>query len=55
MDAAANLAAEGLGGAQRHFQLGATLMNLGAAVYYNAVRPTNGTVWDLRFLVEFNF
>lgn len=43
------------GGAQRHFQLGATLMNLGAAVYYNAVRPTNGTVWDLRFLVEFNF
>lgn len=43
------------GGAQRHFQLGATQMNLGAAVYYNAVRPTNGTVWDLRFLVEFNF
>ncbi len=43
------------GGAQRHFQLGATLMNLGAALYYNAVRPTAGTVWDLRFLVEFNF
>ena len=43
------------GGAQRHFQLGSTQMNLGAAAYYNAVRPTKGTVWDLRFLVEFNF
>ena len=43
------------GGAQRRFQLGSTQMNLGAALYYNVLRPSEGTVWDLRFLVEFNF
>jgi hypothetical protein len=43
------------GGVQRHFHLGSMQMNVGAALYYNAVRPTKGTVWDLRFLVEFNF
>ena len=43
------------GGAQRRFKLGSTQMNLGAALYYNAIRPTNGTVWDLRLLVEFAF
>ena len=43
------------GGAQRHFQVGSAQMNLGLAYYYNVVRPTKGTVSDLRFLVEFNF
>jgi len=41
------------GGAQRRFRLGETEMNLGAALYYNVVRPTKGTQWDLRFLLEF--
>jgi hypothetical protein len=43
------------GGAQRHFQVGSAQMNLGLAYYYNVVRPTKGTVSDLRLLVEFNF
>ena len=42
------------GGAQRKIQFGSTQMNLGLAAYYNVVRPTEGTVWDLRLLVEFN-
>ena len=42
------------GGAQRKIHLGSTQMNLGLAAYYNIVRPTGGTVWDLRLLVEFN-
>jgi hypothetical protein len=42
------------GGAQRKIDLGSTQMNLGLAAYYNIVRPTGGTVWDLRLLVEFN-
>ena len=43
------------GGARRWFKLGTTQMNLGAARYCNAIRPTSGTAWDLRFLVEFAF
>jgi len=43
------------GGAQRHFSLGSVQMNLGLQFFHNVVRPTNGTVNDLRFLVEFNF
>ncbi len=30
-------------------------MNLGLQYFYNVVRPTKGTVSDLRFLVEFSF
>ena len=41
------------GGAQRRFRVGSAEMNLGAALYYNAVRPDNGTEWDLRLLLEF--
>ena len=43
------------GGAQRHFQLGSVQMNLGAQLFKYVVRPTKGTVYDLRFLVEFVF
>ena len=42
------------GGAQRKIALGSTQMNLGLAAYYNVIRPTEGTVWDLRLLIEFN-
>ena len=42
------------GGAQRKIDLGSTQMDLGLAAYYNVIRPTKGTVWDLRLLVEFN-
>ena len=41
------------GGAQRHFQLGSVQMNLAGQLFKNVVRPTKGTVYDLRFLVEF--
>ncbi len=43
------------GGAQRHFQLGSLQMNLGLQLFKNVVRPTKGTVYDLRGLVEFVF
>lgn len=43
------------GGAQRHFQLGEVQMNLGAQLFKNVVRPTKGTVYDLRFVIEFVF
>jgi hypothetical protein len=43
------------GGAQRHFKVGSAQMNLGLQFFHNVVRPTDGTVNDLRFLVEFNF
>ena len=43
------------GGAQRHFELGSVQMNLGLQYFYNVVRPTKGTVSDVRFLLEFNF
>ena len=42
------------GGAQRRINLGSTQMDLGLAAYYNVIRPTKGTVWDLRLLIEFN-
>lgn len=42
------------GGGQRKIELGSTQLNLGLAAYYNVIRPTKGTVWDLRVLVEFN-
>ena len=43
------------GGAQRHVQLGSVEMNLGAQLFRNVIRPSKGTVWDLRFLIEFAF
>lgn len=44
------------GGAQYQFPLGSsTTLNLGAQFFENVVRPTKGTVYDLRFLVEFIF
>lgn len=43
------------GGAQRRFKFGSVEMNLGAALYNNVVRPSKGTKWDLRFLLEFQF
>ncbi len=42
------------GGVQRKINLGSTLMDLGLAAYYNVIRPTKGTVWDIRLLIEFN-
>lgn len=44
------------GGGQYQFPLGeATTLNLGAQFFKNVIRPTKGTVYDLRFLVEFVF
>lgn len=42
------------GGAQYQIPLGEkTTLNLGAQFFKNVVRPTTGTVYDLRFLIEF--
>jgi len=42
------------GGAQYQIPLGKkTTLNLGAQFFKNVIRPTKGTVYDLRFLVEF--
>lgn len=44
------------GGGQYQFPLGKeTTLNLGAQFFKNVIRPTKGTVYDLRFLVEFVF
>ena len=43
------------GGAQRRLQLGSVDMNVGAQLFRNVIRPSKGTVWDLRFLVELAF
>jgi hypothetical protein len=43
------------GGGQYKTHLGSLGMNLGAQLFYNVVRPTKGTVWDLRFVVEVVF
>ena len=43
------------GGGQYKTHLGSLGMNLGAQLFYNLVRPTKGTVWDLRFVVEVVF
>lgn len=44
------------GGGQYQFPLGEkTTLNLGAQFFKNVIRPTKGTVYDLRFLVEFVF
>jgi hypothetical protein len=42
------------GGAQYQVPLGkSTTLNLGAQLFKNVIRPTSGTVYDLRFLIEF--
>jgi hypothetical protein len=44
------------GGAQYQFPLGKkTTLNLAAQFFENVVRPSKGTVYDLRFLIEFIF
>ena len=44
------------GGAQYQFPLGKeTTLNLGIQFFEYVIRPTNGTVYDLRFLIEFIF
>lgn len=44
------------GGAQYQIPLGEkTTLNLAAQFFENVVRPTKGTVYDLRFLIEFIF
>ena len=53
--AAGGLEIVGSGGAQYKTSLGSLGLNLGAQLFNNVVRPTKGTVWDLRFLVELVF
>jgi len=43
------------GGIQRGFQLDSVQLNLGVQLFRNVIRPTKGTVWDLRGLVELAF
>ena len=44
------------GGAEYEIPLGPkTELNLGAQFFKNVIRPTKGTVYDLRFLIEFVF
>ena len=45
------------GGVQRGIRLGSgsTQLNLAAQIFKNVVRPTKGTVYDLRILVELSF
>jgi hypothetical protein len=43
------------GGTQYKTHLGSLGLNLGAQLFNNVVRPSTGTVWDLRFLVELVF
>ena len=41
------------GGIQRHLRLGALPMNVSAQLFNNVIRPSKGTEWDLRFMLEF--
>ena len=43
------------GGAQRSFKLSSLKLNLSGQFFKNVVRPTKGTVYDLRFLVGLEF
>ena len=43
------------GGGQYKTHLGSLGLNLSAQLFNNVIRPTEGTVWDLRFLVELVF
>jgi len=40
------------GGIQRHLRVGALPLNVSAQLFNNVVRPTKGTKWDLRFMLE---
>ena len=43
------------GGVQRNFKLGSIGLNVSAQFFNNVVRPSKGTVNDLRFLIELAF
>lgn len=43
------------GGIQRSFQIGSVGLNISAQFFNNVVRPSKGTVNDLRFLFELDF
>jgi hypothetical protein len=43
------------GGVQRSFHIGSVGLNISAQLFHNVIRPTKGTVNDLRFLVELAF
>jgi hypothetical protein len=43
------------GGAQRQIPLGSGELDLALQLFYNVVRPTEGTVWDLRLLIDYEF
>ena len=43
------------GGVQRLFRVGSVDMNLGLQLFNYVIRPTNGTVWDLRFVADLAF
>ncbi len=43
------------GGFQRHFKWGSQDMNFSTQLFNNVIRPTKGTEWDLRFMLEFVF
>lgn len=43
------------GGAKQLVGSGTTRVNLGAQLFYNVVRPSDGTVWDLRLLAALMF
>jgi hypothetical protein len=43
------------GGIQRSFQLGSLELNLSSQFFRNVIRPSKGTVYDLRFLIELAF
>ena len=41
------------GGLQRHFTIGSQKMNFSVQYFKNVIRPTKGTEYDLRFMLEF--
>ncbi len=43
------------GGIQRSFKIGSVGLNISAQLFHNVIRPTKGTVNDLRFLIELAF
>ncbi len=43
------------GGGQYKTHIGSAGLNLALQLFHNVVRPSKGTVWDLRLLVEINF
>ena len=43
------------GGGQYKTHIGSAGLNLALQLFHNVVRPSKGTVWDLRLLVEVAF